>query len=364
MDITSQFTKESSEKVKIQLDLKASASEEETLSDHYVILRSLGKGNFAEVKLAYHLHTEVQVAVKVLQNGAKNDFSIKTKIDMYKTLDHPYVIKLFHIINTKEYTYTVLEHAAGGDLVSYMGSVGRLQEEQAQHIFTQLVCAAHYCHDNGIAHRDIKLDNILLDAKGNIKLCDFGLATLVTARQVGVDMDITSQFTKKSSEKVKIQLDLKASASEEETLSDHYVILRSHGKGNFAEVKIAYHLHTEEQVAVKVLQNGAKNDFSRKTEIDMYETLDHPYVIKLFHIISTKEYTYMVLEHTAGGDLVSYIGRVGRLQEEQAQHIITQLVCAVHYFHDNGIAHRDITLDNILLDAKGNIKLWDFGLAP
>ncbi|EGW11622.1 Sperm motility kinase [Cricetulus griseus] len=183
MDITSQFTKESSEKVKIQLDLKASASEEETLSDHYVILRSLGKGNFAEVKLDYHLHTEVQVAVKVLQNGAKNDFSIKTKIDMYKTLDHPYVIKLFHIINTKEYTYTVLEHAAGGDLVSYMGSVGRLQEEQAQHIFTQLVCAAHYCHDNGIAHRDIKLDNILLDAKGNIKLCDFGLATLVTARQ-------------------------------------------------------------------------------------------------------------------------------------------------------------------------------------
>ncbi|MGE9805348.1 hypothetical protein ACQP3L_32750, partial [Escherichia coli] len=84
-------------------------------------------------------------------------------------------------------------------------------------------------------------------------------------------MDITSQFTKKSSEKVKIQLDLKASASEEETLSDHYVILRSLGKGTFAEVKLAYHLHTEVQVAVKVLQNGAKNDFSRKTEIDMYE---------------------------------------------------------------------------------------------
>ncbi|MEJ1286250.1 hypothetical protein NN561_017256 [Cricetulus griseus] len=176
MDITSQFTKESSEKVKIQLDLKASASEEETLSDHYVILRSLGKGNFAEVKLAYHLHTEVQVAVKVLENGTKNEFSRKTKIDMYKTLDHPYVIKLFHIINTKEYTYMVLEHAAGGDLVSYIGRGGHLQEEQAQHIFTQLVCAVHYCHDNGIAHRDIKLDNILLDAKGNIKLCDFGLA--------------------------------------------------------------------------------------------------------------------------------------------------------------------------------------------
>ncbi|EGW03408.1 Sperm motility kinase X [Cricetulus griseus] len=102
---------------------------------------------------------------------------------MYKTLDHPYIIKLFHIINTKEYTYMVLEHAARGDLVSYIGRVGRLQEEQAQHFFTQLVCAVHYCHDNGIAHRDIKLDNILLDDKGNIKLCDFGLATRVTPGQ-------------------------------------------------------------------------------------------------------------------------------------------------------------------------------------
>ncbi|EGW13563.1 Sperm motility kinase [Cricetulus griseus] len=183
MDIANQFTNKSSEKVKRQLDLKASASEEETLSDHYVILRSLGKGNFAEVKLAYHLHTEVQVAVKVLQNGTNNDFSLNTEIDMYKTLNHPYIIKLFHIINTKEYTYIVLEHAARGDLVSYIGRVGSLQEEQAQHIFTQLVCAVHYCHDNDIAHRDIKLDNILLDDKGNIKLCDFGLATRVTPGQ-------------------------------------------------------------------------------------------------------------------------------------------------------------------------------------
>ncbi|EGW02417.1 Sperm motility kinase [Cricetulus griseus] len=64
-----------------------------------------------------------------------------------------------------------------------MESVGRLQEEQAQHIFTQLVCAVQHCHKNNIAHRDIKLDNILLDDKGNIKLCDFGLATRVTSGQ-------------------------------------------------------------------------------------------------------------------------------------------------------------------------------------
>ncbi|MEJ1279372.1 hypothetical protein NN561_010303 [Cricetulus griseus] len=101
MDMTKKLTKKTSEKVKMQLDLNASASEEETLSDHYVILRTLGKGNFAEVKLAYHLPTEVQVAIKVLSNGTKNDFGIKTEIDIFKMLNHPYIIKLFHIINTK-----------------------------------------------------------------------------------------------------------------------------------------------------------------------------------------------------------------------------------------------------------------------
>ncbi|EGV96148.1 Sperm motility kinase [Cricetulus griseus] len=136
MDIMKKLTKKTSEKVKMQQDLKASASEEETLSDHYVILRTLGKGNFAEVKLAYHLPTEVQVAIKVLPNGTKNDFGTKTEIDIFKMLNHPYIIKLFHVINTKDYTYLVMEHAARGDLVSRIETVGRLQEEQAQHIFT------------------------------------------------------------------------------------------------------------------------------------------------------------------------------------------------------------------------------------
>ncbi|EGW12447.1 Sperm motility kinase [Cricetulus griseus] len=183
MDIMKKHTNKNSEKVKMQLDLKARASEEETDSDHNVILRTLGKGKFAEVKLAYHLPTEEQVAIKVLPNGTGSDFGIKTEINIFKMLDHPYIIKLFHIINTKDHTNLVMEHAAQGDLVSSIERVGRLQEEQAQHIFTQLVCAVHYCHENIIAHRDIKLYNILLDDKGNIKLCDFGLAGRVTSGQ-------------------------------------------------------------------------------------------------------------------------------------------------------------------------------------
>ncbi|XP_060232618.1 sperm motility kinase-like [Meriones unguiculatus] len=170
-----QLNSKAGEEERMQLHLEASASEEETLTDYYRVLRTLGKGSFAEVKLACHLHTEVQVAVKILKKDNN-----KTEIEIIKVLEHPNIIKLFHIINTREHTYMVMEHAAHGDLVSHIEKVGCLQEKQAQHIFTQLVCAVHYCHNNGIAHRDIKLDNILLDGKGNIKLCDFGLAIRVT----------------------------------------------------------------------------------------------------------------------------------------------------------------------------------------
>ncbi|XP_051058008.1 sperm motility kinase X-like [Phodopus roborovskii] len=145
--------------------------------------RPLVKRPFAEVMLAYHLHTEVQVAIKVLKKGTKNDFSVKTKINILKTLNYPHVIKLFHLVNTKGYTYMVMEHTASGDLVNHVEGVGPLQEEQTQHIFTQVVCAVDYCHTSGIAHRDIKLDNILLDGKDNAKLCDFGLAIWVTPGQ-------------------------------------------------------------------------------------------------------------------------------------------------------------------------------------
>ncbi|KAH0507796.1 Sperm motility kinase [Microtus ochrogaster] len=169
MEIIKKLSSKTREEESMQLAL-ASTYEEETITDHYVMLNTLGKGAFAEVKLANHLLTNMKVAVKILANGEESDGHNRKELTIMKELDHPYIIKLFHIINSKDYTYMVLEFAAHGDLVTLIEEGGPLQQTQAQHIFCQIVCAVHYCHDNDIAHRDIKLDNILLDGKGNIKL--------------------------------------------------------------------------------------------------------------------------------------------------------------------------------------------------
>ncbi|XP_028618924.1 sperm motility kinase X-like [Grammomys surdaster] len=167
----------------MQQDRKASSSEQEVHIGPYRILKTLGTGNFAQVKLAVHLHTEVQVALKTLEKDKKNATLISNELEIMKLVDHPNITKLFHVMETTEHICMVMEYASGGDLAGRIIEVSYIHEEEARHIFTQIVCAVNYCHKNGVAHRDIKPENILMDANRNIKLCDFGLAIKVNTEQ-------------------------------------------------------------------------------------------------------------------------------------------------------------------------------------
>nr|XP_004656574.2 putative sperm motility kinase W [Jaculus jaculus] len=150
---------------------------ENSLKRQYRIKQIIGKGATSQVILAEHRLTGMPVAVKIMTNEAKNLRHIYSEVGIMEGLRHSNIVRVFQILVTPRHLHIVLEYAEGGDLRRRIRLTGRLQEQEAQRVFRQIVDAVHYCHQRGIAHRDIKTSNILLDGEGNAKLSDFGLAT-------------------------------------------------------------------------------------------------------------------------------------------------------------------------------------------
>ncbi|XP_067421373.1 serine/threonine-protein kinase SIK2 isoform X1 [Emydura macquarii macquarii] len=143
----------------------------------YDIEGTLGKGNFAVVKLARHRITRSEVAIKIIdksQLDAVNLEKIYREVQIMKMLDHPHIIKLYQVMETKSMLYLVTEYAKNGEIFDYLANHGRLSEPEARRKFWQILSAVEYCHSRKIVHRDLKAENLLLDNNMNIKIADFG----------------------------------------------------------------------------------------------------------------------------------------------------------------------------------------------
>ncbi|XP_055813611.1 CBL-interacting serine/threonine-protein kinase 7-like [Solanum dulcamara] len=150
----------------------------------YQLGRLLGRGSFAKVYLGRCLDDNTEVAVKVINKSSTTiDASMEPRIirevsAMRRLNHHPNILKLYEVMATKTKIYFVMELAHGGELFEKINRRGRFSESTARFYFHQLVSALHFCHQNGVAHRDIKPQNLLLDKDGHLKISDFGLSAL------------------------------------------------------------------------------------------------------------------------------------------------------------------------------------------
>uniref|UniRef100_A0A667ZNW4 non-specific serine/threonine protein kinase n=1 Tax=Myripristis murdjan TaxID=586833 RepID=A0A667ZNW4_9TELE len=148
----------------------ASCSDELPHIGNYRLLKTIGKGNFAKVKLARHILTGREVAIKIIDKTQLNPTSLQKVSPM----------QLFEVIETDKTLYLIMEYASGGEVFDYLVSHGRMKEIEARAKFRQIVSAVHYCHQKNIVHRDLKAENLLLDADANIKIADFGFSNEFT----------------------------------------------------------------------------------------------------------------------------------------------------------------------------------------
>uniref|UniRef100_A0A8C5FWV1 non-specific serine/threonine protein kinase n=1 Tax=Gadus morhua TaxID=8049 RepID=A0A8C5FWV1_GADMO len=161
----------------------ASCSDEQPHIGNYRLLKTIGKGNFAKVKLARHILTGKEVAIKIIDKTQLNPTSLQKlfrEVRIMKGLNHPNIVQLFEVIETDKTLYLIMEYASGGEVFDYLVSNGRMKEIEARAKFRQIVSAVHYCHQKYIVHRDLKAENLLLDADANIKIADFGFSNEFT----------------------------------------------------------------------------------------------------------------------------------------------------------------------------------------
>ena len=129
--------------------------------------------------------------------------------------------------------------------------------------------------------------------------------------------------------------------------------------GAYGKVRLGTHRLTSTRVAIKQIPKALSTTLTR--EIHHHRQLHHPHITQLYEVIATESSIWLVTELCSGGELFDYLAEKGRISEEEARHIFGQICLAVNYLHEKGIVHRDLKLENVLLDERCRIKLGDFG---
>ncbi|XP_061482240.1 uncharacterized protein LOC133384349 [Rhineura floridana] len=148
----------------------------------------------------------------------------------------------------------------------------------------------------------------------------------------------------------------------------NYLVGKMINKGSFAKVMEGLHIPTGEKVAIKVIdKKKARRDSyvlkNMKREPQIQQMIKHPNIVQLYETLETENSYYMVMELCLGGDLMDRICEKKKLEEKEVKKYTRQIISAVGHLHHHGIVHRDLKIENCLLDENNSIKIVDFGLS-
>ena len=162
----------------------------ESKIEFYLYGRQIGHGAFGKVNLALHIGSGRLVAIKTFtKKHLKNKYArhkIKNEINILSHLRHPFINQILDSFETEKHIFIIMEYVCG-DLLGFIRKRGKLSESISKLIFKQIIEGLKYIHKKKIVHRDIKLDNILIDLTNTVKICDFGVSKRISNGDVMFD---------------------------------------------------------------------------------------------------------------------------------------------------------------------------------
>ncbi|MEC1179400.1 Stk1 family PASTA domain-containing Ser/Thr kinase [Metasolibacillus meyeri] len=155
------------------------------ISDRYKIMELIGGGGMSNVYLAHDMILNRDVAIKILRYDFTNEEELHRRFQREAlsatSLTHSNIVSIYDVGEDGDMHYIVMEYIKGKTLKQYIQEFSPLSPARSVHIMKQLTSAIAHAHENGIIHRDIKPQNILMDLDGNVKVTDFGIATTLSA---------------------------------------------------------------------------------------------------------------------------------------------------------------------------------------
>lgn len=152
------------------------------------------------------------------------------------------------------------------------------------------------------------------------------------------------------------------------SFDEDFVMIKEIGKGSTSTVYLSEHIETRKQYAIKCIDKKTLRESSSginnlKDEISILNSFDHQGIIKLFYVYESEEIVYLVTEYLFQGNLCNVVKYDKKLKVEVARNYIRSLLETLHYIHSNGIIHRDLKLENLMIYGNNQVKIIDFGLS-